>query len=349
MTGAAGCVGHYLVRELVSMGYEVTAADLPGSDIPGGDHVRVMAADLTLQGAPERAVEGCDAVVHAAAIVDIGSDWDVLAPVNVDLTKNLYRAARSAGASHFVFFSTGSAYGPSDRPLDEDAPLLAANDYVRTKIAAEEWLRGQEGGPAVNIIRPSLIFGPRGKVLAGALATVPYLVRLFSDRMVPLTGGPRCNWVHAEDVARAAAFLVKNPQPHGSAFNVANDDPVPVGDVFAVALSAGGLRLAGPQVPYPTSAVRLLMPLVARDSVMSAVNRLAAALYRRVTRRAGIASPLTPKLDKEAFDFAVRDVIFDNSRLKRLGFHYRHPTFAEAWRQTHRWYEENAWVPGGAA
>ena len=346
VTGAAGCVGHQLVRELSSRGYEVTALDMPGSMLESGQGIHPLEADLTAEGVPERAVAGADAVVHLAAVVDIAASFEVLAPINLEATKRLYQAAKAASARHFVFFSTGSAYAPSDRPLREDMPLFPSNDYVRTKIEAEQWLLAQEGGPVVNIIRPALIFGPRGKVLAASLATVPVMLKAVGGLAIPIQGGPRSNWVHGEDVARAAAFLLANPAPHGSAFNVANDDPVSVGDVFTTAFRVAGLKLLPVGVPYPTKAVKLLMPWITKDAILGPVHAAAGLIFNIATARAGVKSPLRPRLDREAFDFAVHDVIFDNSRLKAMGFSYRYPTFEEGWRATYEWYVKNRWIPG---
>jgi nucleoside-diphosphate-sugar epimerase len=184
-------------------------------------------------------------------------------------------------------------------------------------------------------------------VLAGALATLAPIVRLFTERAVPFRGGPRCNWVHALDVARAAAFLVRSPQPHGEAFNVANDDPVGVGDVVTTALRAGGLTLHGPGIPWPTAAVRLAVEVVAGRRTLGVVNRVSRGLFDLATRRAGVTTPLEPRLDAEALGFAVRDVIFDNRKLKSLGFRYRYPRFEEGWAATIAWYRENGWIPAG--
>ncbi len=350
VTGAAGSVGHFLVPALVEAGYDVTALDVPGASFPEAPagRVRVMEADLTAPGVPEKAVAGTSAVVHAAAVVDIARSWEELAPVNYHATLRLYEAAREAGVGHFVFFSTGSVYPGGPDPMTEDSPVADANDYVRTKLRAEEALRGRPSPPTVNVLRPALIYGPWGKVLAGALATVPSVLGLFTRHLPTLTGGPRSNWVHAEDVARAAAFLVQTPQPHGRVFNVAGDEAVPVGDAFSIAFRAGGLRLHPPCLRYPTPAMRVLKPILAREVFLGSLNRLAEVLYRKAARQAGVSSPLRPRLDKEALDFAVRDMVFDNRRLKDLGFTYRHPSFQEGWTRTQEWYAEHGWVPAAA-
>lgn len=347
VTGAAGSVGHFIVPALIEAGYDVTALDVPGASFPSasGGRLRVVEADLTSPGVAEKAVAGTYAVIHAAAIVDIAKSWDELAPVNYHATLRLYEAARDAGVKHFVFFSTGSVYVGGPGAMTEDSPVAEANDYVRTKLRAEEVLRNETPPPTVNILRPALIYGPWGRVLAGALATVPYIFGLFTRRLPTLTGGPRSNWVHAEDVARAAVFLVQSPQPHGQIFNVAGDEAVSVGDVFSIAFRAGGLCLHPPHLHYPTKAMRVLKPILARDLFLGPLNRVAEVLYKRATRRAGILSPLRPRLDKEALDFAVQDMVFDNRRLKELGFTYRYPSFQEGWARTQEWYAEHGWVP----
>ncbi|NOZ01003.1 MAG: NAD(P)-dependent oxidoreductase [Deltaproteobacteria bacterium] len=347
VTGAAGSVGHFLVKHLAKGGFRVIALDLPGADFPRirGGKVRVIKGDITAPGIIEEAVMGVKAVIHAAAVVDIGATWDELAPVNYFATTKLYDAAREAGVEHFVFFSTGSVYKGGPQYQDEGSPTATANDYVRTKLMAEKYLRTSSGPTTVNIIRPALIYGPWGKVLAGALATVPYMLRLFTDHMVTLTGGPISNWVHAEDAARAAVFLVGNPQPHGQVFNVANDDPVSVGDMFSIALRAGGVALHEPRIPFPAALVRAFKPLIAHDLVLNPVNRVTSALFGLAARKAGLTSPLTPRLDKEALDFAVRNMLFDNRLLKGLGFEYRYPRFEDGWLATQDWYQRNHWVP----
>jgi len=349
VTGAAGSVGHFAVLHLTEAGCRVRALDRPGVEFPFAKcpGVQLMEADLTGEGVVEEAVKGVDVVIHAAAIEDIGRSWDELAPVNYHATLRLYEAARTQGVRHFVFVSTASVYAAGPQYQSENAPTAVANDYVRTKLMSEQILKEHGGRPTVNIVRPGLIYGPRARVSAGALATAPPMLRLFTDHMVTVTGGPSSNWVHAQDVARALVFLVENPQPHGQAFNVANDDPVSVGDMFSVALKAGGVRMHDPRIPFPTVLVRALKPLIARDLVMGPVNRVVGALYRLAVRKAGLDSPLKPCLDKEALDYALENWLFDNRLLKSLGFKYKYPRFEEGWLATQDWYEQNHWVPAG--
>lgn len=345
ITGAAGCVGHFMVSEFLSSGYQVIALDRPHSDIPRHENVSVIEADIATYDFPATIFEDVTTVVHAAAIVDISKKWDELSAVNYFATKKIYDASQSAGVKYFIFFSTGSVYANGKVPYKEDSPVFASNDYVRTKLMSEEYLITRKAPPIVNIIRPSLIYGPRGKVLAAGLATLPSLVSLFGGHTLNLTGGPKSNWVHAKDVARAVVFLAEHPQPHGEIFNVAGDDTIPIGDIFAIGFKTGGVKLHSPTIHLRMSLLKIVLPLVAKDTFFNALNRVAGLIYKIALRKEKINSPIAPRLDKEAMDFGTRDVIFDNSKLKSLGFSYLYPRFEDGWKETYQWYKENRWIP----
>jgi len=345
VTGAGGAVGHFLIEELLSAGHKVVALDLPNRHIPRKEGVEVIEGDICNDKVIKQAVEGVQAIVHAAAIVDISLPFEKLAPVNYEATKKLYQKAKERGVEYFLFFSTGSAYPGGPKPMAEDTPLVIANDYVRSKVLAEEFLKSQSPPPVVNILRPALIYGPWGRVLAASLATTPSLLKVFGGHAVLLNGGPKSNWVHAEDVARAACFLVENQQPHGEAFNVAGDEPISVMDVFAVGFETGSIKVHRLPLTYPVALLRVLMPFLARDIVLRPLNKAASLIYNLIALSKGTKSPLRPRLDKEAFEFAVKDMVFDNTKLKQLGFQYKFPNFKEGWKHTYAWYKENRWIP----
>src|SRR4051812_44941563 len=118
VTGAAGTVGGYLVRELVARGHRVIATDRPGCrmefDLPkstskdgegaGEGAVELRPGDITDLSFCVDAVAGADSVVHVAAVVDLNMAEDTVRKVNVDAVRYLYEAARARGCRRFVFF-----------------------------------------------------------------------------------------------------------------------------------------------------------------------------------------------------------------------------------------------------
>jgi len=354
VTGAAGCVGARVVDLLLARGDRVVATDRPGAALPTPPPDAAPGAlvgvpgDLTDRGLAPRLVAGVDAVIHTAAIVDISLRLAQLRPINVDAVESLYDAAAAAGVKTFVHFGTGSVYAPQPRPVREDDPLLVRNDYGVSKILSEELLRARAGqGPVASILRPSLIYGPRGRVLLNLFAALPPLVREVTTRVPRIVGGPQANFVHADDVAGAAIHLADHPQEHGAVFNVANDEPTPFGVVITETLRAAGLRVGGPSVPLGPAVwlMRTVRPLIDREAVFALVNRGVRLAWSYEQRRYGLSGEFCPSIPREMLDFVSDDVVFANEKLKAAGYRLRHPTFLPSWRDTLRWFRDHRWIP----
>jgi len=346
VTGAAGCVGAFVVDELLARGHRVVASDRPGAPAaPARAGLEWRAADLTEPAAADPLCAGVDAVIHTAAWVDIAAPFAAQAPINLDAVRFLHQAAARAGVAHFVHFSTGSIYAPKDGPITEDDPLLPTSSYERAKLLAEDYLRAQPPAPLVTILRPTLIYGPRGKVLLAALATVPALLHRLDGWLPRLRGGPRLNLVHAHDVARAAVHLLERRPPHLATFNVATPEVLDAGELVATALRTAGLTSSALEVRYPWRLLRAVLPLLEFPQPFVALNRATRALWHWVTRNAAEPDALAPRLDMEMTVYLGGDTVFDVARLVATGFEFRYPTFEAGWRQTLEWYAEHHWIP----
>lgn len=136
---------------------------------------------------------GYDAVVHVAAIVhrkDI-ADWDCYRRVNVDLTAQIARKARSQGVRQFVFLSSMAVYG-AEKSLSVKKSVISADAlpapttmYGRSKLLAEQALGEMEGeGFKVAIVRPPNVYGPgcRGSYIstyASIVSKLPAIPKAF--------------------------------------------------------------------------------------------------------------------------------------------------------------------------
>ncbi len=349
VTGAAGSVGHFLVEHLRQAGYGVVATDRPGAPLPEASAtVAVQPEDLTAPGAPARLVQDVGMVIHTAALIDIGLPFERLEAVNVTAPRELFAAAERAGVRRFVFFSSGSIYKKdATGTYTEEKPIAGSNDYERTKVMCEEYLL-REARPKrteVVVVRPSLIYGPRGKMLGAALACIPPIVHEHLRMQLGFSGGPRSNWVHAEDVARAAAHLLEKGEA-GEAYNVGDDDPIPFGEVVNVAVEAYGFRPAA-RIPFPPLGLMrvLATQLVKAGFVFNGLNRGFDALWERICRKYDLRCELHPKLDKEAMPYAYQDTIFPNDKVKQTGFSFKYPSFRDGFGPTVKWYQAERWVP----
>jgi nucleoside-diphosphate-sugar epimerase len=162
ITGARGFIGRRLAEQWRAQGAEVV-----GVDQAENPQLGVVAGDISQPGPWQKAAEGCDVVVHTAALVGMPSDESGFWEVNVRGTRLALEAARDAGARRFVHFSSIVTFG-LDFPdgVDERWPVRPTGvAYVDTKVAAEQVvLQAHAAGEMeVTVIRPGDVYGPESR------------------------------------------------------------------------------------------------------------------------------------------------------------------------------------------
>jgi NAD+-dependent farnesol dehydrogenase len=195
LTGGTGYLGLAIARALTARGHAVVVyarsasrAGGPGSPFDG---------DVRDRASLERAAAGCDAIVHAAALVSIWrrrrQDFD---DVNVGGLRNVIDVAAALRVPRLLYTSSFLALAPRDRPEP-----IEANDYQRTKLAADRLAdRAVADGAPLARVYPGVVYGP-GSMTEGNL-----LGRLIADhlrRRLPGLIGPENPWSFAfvDDVA----------------------------------------------------------------------------------------------------------------------------------------------------
>jgi dihydroflavonol-4-reductase len=228
VTGASGFVGSRVVRALLARGYGVRALVRPNSprrNLDGLD-VEVAPGDLNDAASLSAALDGCHALVHAAA------DYRLWAPdpkpmlrTNVEGTRALMLAALESGLRRIVYTSSVATLGiDSDGPADEDTPSSLeqmVGPYKRSKYLAEEVVRGlvaEHGLPAV-IVNPSTPIGP------GDIRPTPtgrIVIEAAMGRM-PAHVDTGLNLVHVDDCARGHVLALERGQI-GQRYILGGDD-----------------------------------------------------------------------------------------------------------------------------
>jgi nucleoside-diphosphate-sugar epimerase len=150
VTGALGNVGSYAVGALLEEGHAVVALDLESPRTRKlaarlGERVRVHWGDVTDPASMRSALDGVDAVVHLAAVLNPEKVPDLARRVNVDATRGLIaQMEASPTARRLVFASSQGIFGDvQDRepPLRADTPVSPTDEYGRHKVACEEAIR----------------------------------------------------------------------------------------------------------------------------------------------------------------------------------------------------------------
>jgi 2-alkyl-3-oxoalkanoate reductase len=227
VTGGSGFLGGHLACRLVREGHQVTVLARESSDVSHlPEQVRIVRGDLDDARTFDGLVEGIDVVFHAGAA--IGGNWPQMERTTVEGTARMLQAALEAGVARFVHVSSVVVYQlgnlANNTPLDETALLelrpRLVGPYAWSKVEAEKLVRiYQRRGLPTVIVRPGLIFGPRGRyfwpnigVLKGGLCL------LAGD------GEDRLPLVHVDDVTAALVLAATAPAAVGRTYHIADSE-----------------------------------------------------------------------------------------------------------------------------
>jgi nucleoside-diphosphate-sugar epimerase len=168
VTGGAGYVGSLLVPQLLDLGYHVTVYDIMyfGDDfLPKQDPaLRIIEGDIRDTAKLAKACQGQDVVISLACISNDASfelDERLSTSVNLDAFEPMVIAAKRAGVKRFIYASSSSVYGVSDKPnVTEDHPLLPLTLYNKYKGMCEPLLFKHQSPDFVCVtIRPATVCG----------------------------------------------------------------------------------------------------------------------------------------------------------------------------------------------
>lgn len=255
LTGGTGFLGHALVRELAPR-HELRLLVRPTAarrHFPLG--VGFAAGDVTDRGSLESAAAGCEAIVHAAALVKIRAPEAEFDRVNVGGLENVLAAARATGSGRVVYVSSFIALGPSEGGpggvLDETAEPRERtwiNPYERTKTLADRRARRAiaEGVP-LSVVYPGVLYGP-GELTEGNLV-VRHVLDLVHGKVPALLGRPERRWNYAfvEDVAWGVARTLEQA-PAGRRY-VLGGENVTQGEFYRLLGELAGVPIPRRRLP----------------------------------------------------------------------------------------------------
>lgn len=266
VTGATGNVGSATLRALAAddrVDIIVGVARRQPSDV--WPKVTWQAADVVCDPL-EPILDGADAVIHLAWLIQPSHDESVTRAVNVDGTQRVLDAAATAGVPRVVAASSIGAYapGPKDRAVDETWPIggIPSSYYARHKAEMERRLDAfAQAHPDRRVVRlrPGLIFQRSAaseirRFFAGPLLPNA-LLRPGLLPVVPFPRGLAVQCVHSDDIGDAYRRAALDPQADG-AYNIATD---PVLDADTVARILGART-----IPLPPRVLRVAADLTWR-------------------------------------------------------------------------------------
>ena len=170
ITGGTGFVGGWTAKAVADAGHSVrflvrnpdrlhTSVAQLGVDV---SDFRV--GDITDRVSVREAMQGCDAVVHSAALVATDPrQTNEMLTTNMQGAQNVLGQAVELGLDPIVHVSSFTAlFHPKLETLSADLPVVGGADgYGTSKAQVEIYARGlQDAGAPVNITYPGMVLGP---------------------------------------------------------------------------------------------------------------------------------------------------------------------------------------------
>lgn len=288
ITGGTGFLGRHLVwraaaegADVIFTGRNARAAAEVIRHAPAPVRWQALShGDAAAESTLAKAACDADAIVHCAALSSPWGRYDDFHRSNVTSTAEVVAACHAHKVRRLVHISTPSIYfGFADRiAIREDAELpRPANDYVRTKLAAEALVK-QAGLHAAAILRPRALFGPWDQAL------MPRILRVMRKGALPIMRGGRIqlDLTYIDNAVEAAWLALTKPLPRRlNIYNVSNGEPRELSDLLTTMAREFALPLRMCKLPWPVVDV-LARGMEARARVLGggepALTRYSAAV-----------------------------------------------------------------------
>ena len=246
VTGADGFIGSHLTEALVRNGYEVRAfvyynsfnswgwLDHCADDVK--DKFEVFAGDIRDPHGVKKAMTGCDAVLHLAALIAIPFSYhspDSYVDTNIKGTLNVLQAARELNVSRVIHTSTSEVYGTAQYvPIDEKHPLQGQSPYSASKIGADQLAFSFYSSfnlPVVTL-RPFNTYGPR----QSARAVIPTIITQIANGNNQIKLGsvtPTRDFNFISDTVNGFLSALKSKSGVGEVINLGSNFEISIQDI----------------------------------------------------------------------------------------------------------------------
>src|SRR5262245_47446349 len=217
VTGGTGYLGSHTIAALAAAGHRIRVLARAPERVPatlrplGVDRVETAQGDVTEPAAVERALTGCDAVLHAASVFSLDARRaDEMQSVNVRGTDIVLGTAHRLGLDPIVHVSSEVALLPpaDEEVLSPDSPVKRPPlPYCRSKADSELVARKFQalGAPVVTVL-PAGLWGPHDPHLGEGVTLAANVLRNRYPVVMP--GG-----MHIADVRDVAAVLAAVMEP----------------------------------------------------------------------------------------------------------------------------------------
>ena len=238
VTGGAGFIGSSLIKRLIEDNKVVAYDNLHRNALKYSgfiDHpnMQLVEGDVMDSSSVNKAIEGCNMVVHLAAIA--GVDTVLSMPVRtmevalIGTYNALKAAVEHGGCERFIDFSTSEVFGSFAYNVNETDPTTLGTvgearwTYAVSKLATEHLALSyfKEGKLPALAIRPFNIFGPM-QVGIGAIHVFIKKALKNEPMLIHNEGGQIRSWCYIDDIVDAIILCLEKEEAIGQSFNIGN-------------------------------------------------------------------------------------------------------------------------------
>jgi dihydroflavonol-4-reductase len=254
VTGGTGYVGSHAIAALAAAGHRIRVLARSPERVPlalaplGVERVETATGDVTDPVAVERALDGCEAVLHAASVFSLDTrKADEMRSVNVRGTDIVLGTAYRLGLDPIVHVSSElSLLPPADGEiLTPDSPVKQAPwPYCRSKADSELVARKYQdvGAPVVSVM-PAAVWGPHDPHFGEGVTLATNVLKKRYPIVMP--GG-----MHIADVRDVAAVLAAVMAPgHGARRYMVTGHYVSMPDLIRTLADLTGRRIRFATLP----------------------------------------------------------------------------------------------------
>jgi UDP-glucose 4-epimerase len=233
VTGGGGFIGSHVVDRLMDRGMTPRIFDLSASPYHSPLEVETFTGSITDAANLDLAMRDCDAVIHLAAVADVGhvlADPVLAEEVNTRGTLNVLEAACRAKVGRVVYGSTTWVYSdcPEQEVSEETAIPAPRHLYTATKLAGETYCAGYSElyDLEYTVLRFGIPYGPRARA-AGVVAKFTDLSFEGKALTIAGDGSTTRSFIYVEDLADGIVAALA-PAAAGRTYNLSGDEVVTI-------------------------------------------------------------------------------------------------------------------------
>jgi nucleoside-diphosphate-sugar epimerase len=210
LTGASGCIGHYLSETLIQdTNHElyllVRNPDKLQIDTQARPGIHVLQGDMAEIGHLADLLKTIDVAVLTATVWGGDNTYDI----NVNKTLELMNLLDVDKCEQVIYFSTASVLGRNNQPLPEAGEL--GTDYVSSKYNCLHKIKQLAIADKVTTVYPTLVLGGDGKKPYSQVTMGIPEVAKYINIIRFLQADAGFHFIHAQDIATVVTYLIEHP------------------------------------------------------------------------------------------------------------------------------------------